>query len=60
VLYLSQDSANVTAVIPAIAWFTVPLNEQTGNAYHPAITAAMELVSSRMDWYFSNIHRLTS
>jgi hypothetical protein len=45
--------ASVAAVIPAMDRLTNSLNQQTGNAYHPSITAAMKLARKKMDRYYS-------
>jgi len=52
-LFFSQDSASVAAVIPAMDQLTDSLNQQTGKAYHPSITAAMKLARKKMDGYYS-------
>jgi hypothetical protein len=52
-LFFFQDSASVAAVIPAMDRRTNSLNQQTGNAYHPSITAAMKLACKKMDQYYS-------
>jgi hypothetical protein len=51
-LFFSQDSASVAAVIPAMDRLTNSLNQQTRNAYHPSITAAMKLARKKMDQYY--------
>ena len=52
-LFFSGDSASVVAVIPAMDQLTETLNQQTGKAYHPVITAAMKLACKKMDRYYS-------
>ncbi|KAF8233852.1 hypothetical protein L208DRAFT_1264694 [Tricholoma matsutake] len=51
-LFFSQDSASVTAVIPAMDQITSNLHYQTGKAYHPSLTAAMTLTRKKMDRYY--------
>jgi len=52
-LFFSQDCASVAAVIPAMDRITSNLNNQTGKAYHPSLTAAMKLARKKMDRYYS-------
>jgi len=52
-LFFSGDSASVAAIIPAMDQLTETLNQWTGKAYYPAITAAMKLVHKKMDRYYS-------
>ncbi|KAF8469358.1 hypothetical protein DFH94DRAFT_598423, partial [Russula ochroleuca] len=52
-LYFSQDSASVTAVIPAMDRITSDLNYQTGKTYHPSLAAAMKLACKKLDRYYS-------
>jgi hypothetical protein len=61
-LFFSQDSASVAAVIPAMDCITNQLNLQTGKAYHPSL--AMKLARKKMDHYYSltdssSIYRIT-
>jgi hypothetical protein len=51
-LFFSQDSASVTAVIPAMDQITSHLNYQTRKVYHPSIAAAMKLARKKMDRYY--------
>jgi hypothetical protein len=51
-LFFSQDSATIAAVIPAMDKLDSKLNQQTKEAYHPAVISAMQLAKNKMDRYW--------
>ncbi|KAG1793635.1 uncharacterized protein HD556DRAFT_1443423 [Suillus plorans] len=62
-LFFSQDSATITAVIPAMDKLNSKLNQQTKEPYHPAVISAMHLAKNKIDCYWkitdlSNVYRI--
>ena len=52
-LFFSQDSASITAMIPAMDKLDSHLNPTTKKPYYPAIRAAMKLARKKINRYYS-------
>jgi hypothetical protein len=51
-LYFSSDTANITAVIPAMDKLDSNLNPRSKKQYHPSIGAAMRLAKKKLNRYY--------
>ncbi|KIK73238.1 hypothetical protein PAXRUDRAFT_178948, partial [Paxillus rubicundulus Ve08.2h10] len=51
-LFFSQDSASIAAIILAMDKLNDYLNDATDEDYHPAIKTAMSLAQNKMDQYW--------
>jgi hypothetical protein len=52
-LFFSQDDASIASIIPAMDKLNNGLNPHSKESYHPAIQAAMQLASAKMNRYYS-------
>ncbi|KAF8551892.1 hypothetical protein OG21DRAFT_1512215, partial [Imleria badia] len=51
-LFFSQDSATIAAVIPAMDKLDQKMNQQTKKPLHSAVVSAMQLSKNKMDRYW--------